>query len=318
MSEIDNLVYAIKDATTIAIISHINPDPDTICSALALKEVLIKMDKKVHLYCESKITGKASEIQGVEFFNKDYSPYYQLCICVDCAEITRIGDDYDVFVSAKKTANIDHHISNTKFANINLIEPYAAATCQLLYKVILRLDPTILNDHIAELLYMGIVADSGAFTFSNTTNETMQIAGELLRFNFDSSAICYNLVKKIKKRVFNLKLRAFQTMQFYEKNSIGIIKFDIVDFKCTRTEMGDTSGMINDILNIDQMKIAIAISEKSNNVYKISLRSKDKIDISKVARIFGGGGHINASGCELYGEYNQILTRLLKECAKVL
>ncbi|MGI6701664.1 MAG: DHH family phosphoesterase [Christensenellales bacterium] len=315
---LDKIALELKQAETIAIISHTNPDPDTVCAALSLYHALSYFDKKAHLYCDTPIKGKLKTIKGTELFNKFYSPSYYVCVCIDCSDIKRIGDDIDVFYSSKITINIDHHKTNTEYAQLNYIESYASSACEILYKLILRLSPDALNDTIAALLYTGIVADSGAFTFPSTTNDTMIIAGELMRFNFNASDICYEMIKKIKKSVFNLKMRALNGLVTYDKNTIGLIKFTLKDFKSTKTSIEDTSGIINDVINIETVRIAIAVSETQEGVYKVSMRSKGHIDVARVAEIFGGGGHLNASGLELSGDFESIITRLIRECRRAL
>jgi len=317
IGNLDKIANVIKEAGSVAIICHTNPDPDTVCAALSLHYALKHFKKDSHIYCDTEPKGKLLTLKGIEILNKFYLPSYSVCVCLDCSDIKRLGEEIDVFYSAKTTVNVDHHKTNTEYAQFNYVEPYASSTCEILYKLILRLDPDSLNDDIAELLYTGIVADSGAFTFSSTTNDTMTIAGELMRFNFSASDVCYNMIKKIKKSVFNLKVLALRHLVTYDKNKIGIIKFNSVDFKLTRTSIEDTSGIINEIINIETILIAIAITEVEEGTYKVSMRSKGDIDVSAVAEAFGGGGHKNASGCELYGDYDDAVLRLLRECRSV-
>jgi phosphoesterase RecJ-like protein len=318
MNKLDKIASLLKDAGTVAIICHVNPDPDTICSALALYHTLIYFNKKVHIFCSDEPAGKVARIPGAELINKAYYPSYNICVCVDCSDMGRLGEDADVFFSAKHTINLDHHKTNTEFAEFNYIEPYASATAEVIYKLILRLDPDSINDKIAQLLYTGIVADSGAFAFSSTSPDTMVIAGELMRYNFSASDVCYDMTKKIKKSVFNLKMRALKGLTTYDNNTIGIIKFFRKDFAMTRTTREDTSGIINDVINIENIKIAIAITETEDDVYKVSLRSKDSADVAKVSEAFGGGGHKNAAGCELRGELETVVKKLLIECRREL
>lgn len=315
---LDKIANAIKDARSVAIICHTNPDPDTVCSALSLYYALQYFEKEIHVFCDSKPAGKVALIDGVEVINRAYSPSYAVCVALDCSDIGRLGEDVDVFNSAKITINIDHHRTNTEFAHLNYVEPYASSTCEVMYKLLLRLDPKAITDRIAKLLYTGIVADSGAFTFPSTSNDTMVIAGELMRFNFNASEVCYEMIKKMPKRVFNLKLRALKSLVTYDKNTIGVVRYTDKDFKLTKTSIEDTSGLINEIINIESIKIAISITEPSEGKFKVSLRSKGDIDVSRAVEAFGGGGHKNASGCEMYGEYDDIMLSLLRECRREL
>ncbi len=318
MGTLDKIARILKDAGSVAIICHTNPDADTVCAALALYKALNYFNKETHIFCDSKPSGKLCNIKDIHLINKYYYPSYSVCVTLDCSDIKRLGEDADVFCSSKITVNIDHHKTNTEFAQYNHIEEYASSTCEILYRLLLRLDPSCITDEIAKLLYTGIVADSGAFTFPSTTNDTMVIAGELMRYNFNASDVCYEMIKKLPKRVFNLKVRALRGLQTYEKNKIGIIKFSISDFKLTRTSIEDTTGIINEIMNIEPILIAVAITECDHDTYKVSLRSKGNIDVSKIAAIYGGGGHKNASGCELYGNYEEIIKRLLKDLTMAL
>lgn len=318
MRKLDKIASLLKDSGSVAIICHVNPDPDTVCSALALYHALKYFNKSVHIFCDDQPAGKVAKIDGADLINRYYNPSYSVCVCVDCSDMGRLGEDADVFYSSKFTVNIDHHKTNTEFAEHNFVEPYASSTAEIIYKLILRLDPDCLNDTIAKLLYTGIVADSGAFSFSSTTPDTMIISGELMRYNFNASEVCYDMTKKIKKSVFNLKVRALKGLTTYENNRIGVIKFFRKDFNLTRTTREDTSGIINDIINIENVRIAVAITETDDEVFKISMRSKDKIDVSRVTEAFGGGGHTNAAGCELRGDIDTVIKKLLVECKREL
>lgn len=305
-----NIIKEIKKANTIAIISHINPDGDTVGSALAIFTALKMYGKKPYIFCDDEIAGKISILPEVENYNTDKLDRYDLAIAVDCADIERLGYSVSEFKKGRRKMVIDHHKTNRKFGDINLLDINAAATAQI--ATFLLDEMGLLNETIAKLLYSGLVTDSGGFSFSSVTSETMRAAGILLRYDIEAHKISEHFLKKIKFNVYKLKARVLENAKFYDDNTIGIISFLKADFDATGTDTNCTEGIINNIINVIGVKVAVSISEVAGKNFKISVRTGDEVDSSKIALMFGGGGHKNAAGFRLNGYYEDVVERILK------
>lgn len=305
-----NVISEIKRAKTIAIISHVNPDGDTVGSSLAIFKALEMYGKKPYIFCDDPISGKISILAGAENYNKDRADKYDLSIAVDCADMERMGNSIVEFKRGRRKMVIDHHKTNRKYGDINLLDINAAASAQV---VTFLLDEMgLLNEEIAKLLYSGLVTDSGGFSFSSVTTETMIAASKLLKFDIKAHEINEHFLKKIKMNIYKLKARVLEKAKFYDNNSIGIITFMQSDFDATGTDTTCTEGIINNIINVIGIKVAVAISEVGDKNFKVSVRTGDDVDSSKIALVFGGGGHKNAAGFRVNGFYEDVEEKILK------
>ena len=307
---IESIVSAIKKAKTIAIISHVSPDGDTVGSGLALFKAIEMYGAKPYIFCDDEIKGKVKMLDGVDKFNTEYLDCYDLSISVDCADVERMGNSIREFNRGRKTINIDHHKTNRKSADMNYVDIYSASTTQIMYNIVSSL--VDIDKDIAGLLYCGLVTDSGGFTFSSVTSDTMRVASELLKFDIRASDIATHFLRSTKLNTFRLKTRVLDKAKFYDDDTISIISFRLDDFAATSTDSSSTEGIINNILNVDSVKVAVSISEVKDKDFKVSFRSDDTVDSSKIVMMFGGGGHKNAAGCRLSGFYEDVIDRILK------
>lgn len=303
-------ISEIKKANTIAIISHINPDGDTVGSSLAIYKAIEMYGKKPYIFCDDPIAGKISVLEGKENYNKETLKKYDLAIAVDCADMERMGASISEFRKARRKMVIDHHKTNCRYGDINLLDINSAATAQV--TTFLLDEMGLLNESIARLLYSGLVTDSGGFSFSSVTADTMKAASILLKFDIKAHEICEHFMKKIKYDVYRLKSKVLNNAKFYDNNTIGIITFTQKDFAETNTDTTCTEGIITNIINIIGVKVAVAISEVGKMNYKVSIRTGEDVDSSKIALMFGGGGHKNAAGLRINGFYEDVVEKLLK------
>lgn len=310
-------IDAVQKAKVIALISHQNPDGDTCGSALALYRALRLFGKETYIYCDSVIKDSLSVLKGYENYNASCQVNCDMAIACDCADADRMGIYLDMFKKAKVRVDIDHHKTNSRYGNINIIEAGVSATCEVMYKVIKALDAVkpCFDDTVAELLYSGLVTDSGGFTFSSVSSQTHAIASELIKYNFSASAICEHFLKSVPFNTFALRAKVWSKAKFFCDNKIGMIVFTQEDFKSTGTSPDNTEGAINFIRDIEGVEIAVAITElESKNSFKVSIRTSDNVDASRITMVFGGGGHKNAAGCRISGFFEDVKDKLLKAC----
>lgn len=309
---------AIDKAKNIAIISHVSPDCDTIGSGLALKTFLKKVGKeRVDFYCDDEYK-KLDFLGGDSPISTDSEIVYDLAIAVDVATGERMGEMRKHFYRAKNRIVIDHHKSNEFDSSILFLRASASSTAEIMYEILSDIDVKLIDKQIAEYLYSGILTDSGAFYHSSTTTVTHSTAGELYKYGINATKIYYELFKKTSYNTFLLHSNALSKTAFYEDNNIGIISFLKKDFEKCGADYSNTEGCINKLLDVDDVKIAISVAEVDTNSYKISFRSKGDIDVCVCASRFGGGGHRNAAGCRINGNYYDIIDKLVFVAKKVL
>lgn len=301
---------ALLKADTISLYCHINPDGDTLACALALYTALTSKGKSVDVYCDGAVPEKYTVLYNSAAVKLPSKGVHDLAVAVDCDDLDRLGGGMKSFLSAKQQIAIDHHRTHEKFADISLVVPEAAACSEIIYAVLDNMK--LLDEKTAGLLFAGIVTDSGCFQFSSTTPRTHEIARELMAYNFDSAQIIYDVFKRQTPQVFALKNRVLNKCKFKEDGKIAIITFRAEDFAETGTSTSDTEGIIVSAIDVSTVEVAFAISEAGDKSWRISVRTKAKVDASDLAREFGGGGHARAAGCRLNGYYEDVLDRLLK------
>lgn len=318
MITLDNIKNNIIKAKTIAIICHVSPDCDTIGAGLALSEFLKRLKKdRVDVYSEDKYT-KLDFLSSDLPLNEDVFDQYDLAIGVDVATAERMGDMRKHYYRAKERFVIDHHKSNEFSSEELYLVSNASSTCEIMYSIFEYIDLSLVDKTIAELLYAGILTDSGAFYHPTTTEKTHEVLSKLYTYGINSNKIYYELFKKISFNTFKLHVSVLNTAKFFAEGKIAVITFLEKDFNETSTDYASTEGCINKILDVDGVLIAISIAEVEKQSYKISFRSKGDYDVSYCAGRFGGGGHKNASGCRLKGDYFEVLEKLLFVAENVL
>lgn len=297
----------ITSANKIAIVAHINPDPDTLGSVLGLGKALQKIGKEVIMLVDDKIAHSLNFMPGIcEIKRPEEIPeqHFDLLIVIDASDLDRIGNVAKGIVAP--ILNIDHHISNTLFADYLLLDTKAAATGEIIYFLLQELKIPLDLD-IATNLYIAITTDCGFFQYANTTSRTMHCAAELLTYGIKPNEISDSLEVKSLDSV-QLLVKVLQTMEFYSNNKIAIISLP----KALCSEGVETEGFIKYPRYIDGVEVAVLFKYVADTTTRISMRSKN-LDVSKVALLFGGGGHKRAAGCTIYENLATAKSQLIKK-----
>lgn len=315
----ENIIKKLLSAETVAIFMHINPDGDCVGSALSLYAFLKNMGKDPYCYLEpeNNYSHKLSFLPNIEAFSAQKKKKYDLGIAVDCGAPSRLGTHaYQAFLTCKDTVCIDHHETGEPFSDVMVLEPKAAATCQILYKIMQEAASSCIDKDVATCLYSGILTDSGGFSFSSTTEETFLVAAKLSTYGINVAEISKKLFKNVKKDIFRLTNRVLNATQYWLDGKVGVITFRQEDFDATDTERADTEGIINRVIDINEVSLAISVAEVNETTYKIGIRAKEGIDAGACACYFGGGGHRAASGCRIYGSLESVYDELRKMAEK--
>ncbi len=308
ITEITSKIKGLKSAL---IFSHNRPDGDTIGSATALRNALISLGINADIVCECAIPEKFNFIDGVEYYltpdkvTKNYDGF----IAVDCSTPTMFGGAYNLFSKSKNTFNIDHHISNTKYAKYNYVCDNASNS-ENVYELIKELKVDITED-IANSLLLGIVTDTGNFAHSNTTDKTLTCAAELMKKDANLNYIVYKMFKDQSKERAKLFSKVMSKMGFFLEDKVAVIEISKSDILEAGASENMTEGFIDFPMSISGVEVAISLLEVADKRYKISLRSKGKVNVNEIASLYGGGGHILASGAMLGGYKEDIIDKLV-------
>lgn len=313
----EQIINEINKCSKIAVTSHVTPDGDNVGSSLALCLALQKLGKQADFILEDNIPEVYRFLKGAKEV-KSYTSFadldYELLISMDCGDLERLGQVKELALKLQ-TINIDHHVSNTRFGSINLVEENASATAEIAYKLIKSMGIFIDKD-IAECIYTGIVTDTGMFQYSNTTEETHSVAAELIIAGVNPSEIFNKVYQNSPKEKVLLMKEALQSLEFYCDDRVSCISISKDQLERISTEELDTEGIVNLARDIESVEVAAFLKEKQDNVIKVSLRSKSIVDVCVIAKGFGGGGHIRAAGCTIQGSLQQAKEQLLEAIKK--
>ena len=285
----------LKEAGKMVIVSHISPDGDTLGSSLALAHALRMLGKEVMLNVDDDIPSVFSFLPGIgEYmrFAPDDSVPADLLIVIDASSADRAGNAMNV-VKARSVLNIDHHKTNTHFADYLYLNSDAAATAEIIYSLLLELG-TELNTEIATCIYEGLYTDTGSFKYSNTTSRTLSIASALLTYGVNPSLISDNMEVKSRSQVEMLG-KVLETLTFLRDGKIAYVEVapELYDYNV------DTDTFVSYPRYIEGVEVALLFKQVEENLTRVSFRSK-QVDVAKIALSFGGGGHQKASGCSIH------------------
>ena len=319
---IEQLNSIIKNSKNILLVSHINPDGDTLGSMCGLYS-LIKdnLKKKCDMVAVSDVPVTYNflpyidEVKHISQF--DLSREYDLVINIDVAAIDRCADAEKLFRKAKNTVNIDHHETNIGYADINIIEPDVAATGEVILEIAEKLDWKISLES-ATNLYVAIVTDTGCFKFSNTTQRTMECAGKLLSVGINPSEIYQKCYESSSKDMVLFQSYCVNKSEFLNDDKIAytiVYKKDLEKFNNQGEDF--TDGLTEKLRAIRTTEVAFVVKELNSTTSKVSMRSKDK-DIAQVCSAFGGGGHKLAAGAVIKANPKKAVSMILEEIKKKL
>ena len=305
-----DLLKLAEEATTVAIGGHVRPDGDCVGACLGLYNYLKEntKDKQIDVYLET-VPASFSFLKNSDqvLTEAKQTMSYDLFIALDCGGRERLGFSEELFLSAKHTVNIDHHISNPFFAEYNQVETDASSACEVLCGL---LEDSRISKETAECLYLGIVHDTGVFKHSNTSRKTMDTAGRLMEKGVSASQV-------IDDSFYRKTYMQNQILGRCLLESILLLDGKIIFSGVSQKMMqlygavpADLEGIIDQLRVTAGVEVAILIREESCQKYKVSMRSNGKVDVNKICGLFGGGGHKMAAGCMMDGSVHDVINNL--------
>ncbi len=308
------LAEFIKNGSNFAVISHVSPDGDTMGSAAALLYVLKKLGKKGQWFCEGNIPNdylKIPEIKSLVEYEKIKK--FDSVIAVDVSSEDRMGSCLELFKRIERKAQIDHHITNTMFADINVVEDRNATSFIMLE--LFRELGVELDKSIARALFVSVCTDTGRLSHAGVTAQDVLDTAELYKLNINHNEIIATLFQTSSLKKVKLKGRASERLIF--DNGITYTYLDLTDYAEFNAESSDSEGVIEMCRSVENTRIAFFIREIPEG-YKVSMRCTPEYDVAEICSKFGGGGHKPAAGCTILDTRENVISLLLEAIKEVL
>lgn len=309
-SKLEEITQVLLRAGKVLIFPHVQMDGDSLGSSVALCIALRSAGKEAYILINEEIP------LNLGFLNDDYctndidilqTP--DVCLAVDCSDLTRIESREDTFFRGEVTVCIDHHITSVPFAKVHLVNPKAAATGEIVYHLLRKMGIRM-NAQIAEALFAAIATDTGNFLYSNTSQDTHYIIASLYETGMDHNKVAVEIYQKSRPEKVRLVTRVLSTMEFFANGMGNIAYISQDDLRETGATMDESEGIVEQMRNINGVEISAILKEENGRI-KVGMRSKTKGDVASIAASFGGGGHKKAAGFTIEATLDQAKAKLV-------
>ena len=283
--------------------AHVEPEGDTACGALALSMLLNRLGKKSVVICQDNMPRQLNFLKMK--WNKPESfrgwKSIDTIVTVDAPSRSRIGRVFNYVPEDARVINIDHHISNEFFGDINYVDVKSAACGEVIYDIFkfFGKKPTRRE---AELMYVAVITDTGSFKYSNTSQRTHQIARDLMGCGVDVGKLSDSFYSSYTTRQLQLYGKLLSSMQVNKQKKVAWVQVAQNVFKQTQTTRDDLVGFVDFLKYLSDVNMVYLVAEVKPSLCKVSFRAKGSVNVSKIASVFGGGGHAKAAGCSFNGK----------------
>ena len=317
----DQIIQHIRASRHILIASHAEPDGDSVGSLVALGLALAKLDKRITMYNPSPIPAVYRFLPGADQIVRQIQTpdTYELALVLDCGDLDRIGKTGADVDKIPILINIDHHVSNTGFGRLQLIDTTACATAEIVYRLIKALEIPF-DKAIATSIYTGILTDTGSFRFSNTNQAAFAISQAMTDAGVEPHNVAQRVFGTYSLGRIKLLNMALNSIEISDNGKLSMMTVTRSMLNTTGTNTEDLDGMINYARRIEDVKVAALIHEIKNgagkftnmNRYHVSLRSDSSVDVARIAEKFGGGGHTSAAGFQIESTLVALKTKIIE------
>lgn len=311
------VIDEINKGKTFLVSSHVNPEGDAVGSLLSLALGLKELKKDVTAYLYDPVP---KIFKFLPFADKvtnkiDESKIYDTILVVDCGQKDRLGEDFSKIKNRGKLINIDHHATNTRFGDINVIDDDACAAGEMVYDLLKAIPVSITGD-IATNIYTSIVTDTGSFRYSCTTPKTFDIAGEMLKLGVSPWDISQRVYETNPLNRLQLLASVLNTLDVSSDGKVASLVVTLEMLNKANATKEEADGFVNYARTIEGVEVGVLLRETKQGEYKISFRSRGRIDVSAIALEFGGGGHMNAAGCQIKGSLQEVREKVVEATEK--
>jgi phosphoesterase RecJ-like protein len=298
----DRIIDHLKKSRSVLVVSHANPDGDAIGALLATGLAIKAMQKDVCMYNQSAIPAVYRFLPLVHQIGHKINAIesYDTILVLDCGSLERVGRVASQFQKGQTLINIDHHVTNTKFGDLQWIDPDACATSEIIYRLI-KLLGLAFDCPMATAIYTGILTDTGSFRFSSTNQQAFAICAEMIESGANPYEVAQHVYGHYSLGRIKLLNLALDSLEISPNGTVSIMSLTQDMLDKTRTQEEDIDGIINYARRIEDVKVAALIHEvagygRARRQYHVSLRSDGDVNVALIAAQFGGGGHANAAG----------------------
>lgn len=306
------IIEEIRRGKRFLVISHVSPEADAVGSNLGLALALREMGKDVVAYLEDPIPELCSFLPGSDsvVHSLEGEAPFDCTFAVDCGQIERLGEKFVAFEGKGKIVNLDHHATNDNFGDFNVVEPTASAAGEVVYDLLRAVDAAITED-VATNLYTAIHTDTGSFRYSSAKPDAFRKAGELVGYGAKPWEVAMNVYENFPAKRFEALALVLLTLAISEDGHIASLEvsLDMLDKVGGNRDLVD--GFVNYARAIKDVEVGVLFRECGDGSFKVSLRSKGRVDVSSVALAFGGGGHKNAAGFAVEGDLAGVSEKVL-------
>jgi bifunctional oligoribonuclease and PAP phosphatase NrnA len=310
---IKEIIDTINKERNFLITSHIRLDGDALGSELALYLMLKDLGKSAVVYNQDATPFHYRFLPAADIIVHETgaAKQYDVAFILDCSELERIGDQAGDIGKIKKLINIDHHISNNGFCEIKLIDAQASSTGELLFRLMSEMNVPMTKDICANL-YAAILTDTGGFRYSNTRKDALRAAGKLVENGADPQWISENIYESDPPAKLKLLAKALETLSLDLENKVGSLTVTQKMLQEAEASMDHTDGFVDIPRAVKGIEISILYTQMNGNYFKLSMRSKGSVNVERIAKKFGGGGHINAAACRIEGNIDTIKMKIME------
>lgn len=301
----------IKKNRSFLIAAHERPDGDAVGSTLAFYHLLRGMGKEAVVYNQDITPENFLFLPGSDSITQELPPpeHFDVAVILDCGELERVGKDAENIRKISSFINIDHHVSNGGFCDVRLLDPGASSTGELIFRL-MRYMGVPLSREISTCLYSAILTDTGGFRYSNTRSGTLLAAAQLVEGGAEPQWISEHIYESDNPGRIRLLGVVLPTLAIEQEGRVGSLFVTQKALAETGARPEYSEGFVDFPRSIRGVEVSVLYSELDDGRFKLSLRSKGKTNVERVARHFGGGGHVNAAGCRITGEIDDVRVRV--------
>ena len=297
-------------AAEIGCLTHKDADADSLGSALGFAEALRHMGRRVHVIVPSPIPRLLEHLPGFDTITQTPPPL-DLLFTFDCGSVQRFGDQAALVESTPQVVNVDHHASNDGFGHLNLVDASASATGQIVHALLRAMDCPISSD-AATNLYAALLTDTGGFRHENTTEAALRLGADLVGLGADPGWVALKSYKS--HSVSQLRLEGVTIAHLRSERDGRLVWSEVTRemLDATGADMQEAEGIIDQLQTAAPMKVAVLFKQAGPSVTKVSVRTRDEVDATRICIPFGGGGHRRAAGAELAEPLESARERVLE------
>lgn len=323
VATVADVAKAIRSHHSFLLCAHVKPEGDSVGSLLALRSLLRKLGKRSWIVNENAFPKRLDVMfqdgwYTVQKFKQIRDmPKFDACIIVDCPHLERIGDAARFIHPGMAVVNIDHHVTNGRFGDLDLVDERAASCGEIVYDLFKHMKVPLTKKE-AVPLYVSLTTDTGSFRFSNTSSKTHRVVAELIEKGIDLEKVNDAIYARFSHGRTKLLADLLRDIKVELGGRLVWSVMPLSMFRKRKATFEDAEGFIDSLRFIKDVCIAFLVIESERNVWQVSFRAKGPYDVSRIAEVFGGGGHRKAAGCTFYGSCADAVEKVRKEARSYL